>query len=139
MSKSTRGTHEPHTPPCAFLGFCRELEQFPKNKNMTENNQKITAAQISENQEKLKAKYEAEIETAQQEILNLKNTCTEKDDEIFELQKANQKLAGEVDDWKQEAHRNRRIEQAKQATKETNDFLTEFNKLQSAKIQGGNK
>src|SRR6185312_3197974 len=82
---------EPHTPPvcpsCAFLGFCRELEQFPKKKNMTENNQKITTAQIAENQEKLKAKYETEIETAQQEILKLKNDLTEKNDEIFELQK----------------------------------------------------
>jgi len=103
---------------------------------MNETNQKITTAQIAENQEKLKAKYEAEIETAQQEILKLKNTCTKKDDEIFELQKANQKLASEVEEWKAESHRNRRIEQAKQATKETNDFLSEFNKLQAAKVGG---
>ena len=93
----------------------------------------ITPAQIQENQEQLKAKYETEIETAQSQILALKNTITQKNDEIFELQKATKKLASDVDDWKTEAHRNRRVEQAKQVNKQTNDFLTEFTKLQAAK------
>jgi len=65
---------------------------------MTETREKITTAQISENQEKLKAKYEAEIETAQQEILKLKNTCTKKDDEIFELQKNQESLVKDRDE-----------------------------------------
>lgn len=95
--------------------------------------QKITPAQISESQENLKAKYELEIETAQQANLGLKKTLTDKDDEIFELQKQNKMLANQVDDWKTEAHRNRRIEQAKQATKSQNDFKTEYIKLQEQK------
>ena len=65
---------------------------------MNDPEQKITPAQISENQQKLKAKYEAEIETAQEEILKLKNNLTVKDDEIFELQKVNKRVAGERDD-----------------------------------------
>jgi len=65
---------------------------------MNENQEKITTAQISENQAKLKAKYETEIETAQQAILKLKNDLTEKDNEIFELQKANQRTTEERDD-----------------------------------------
>jgi dihydroxyacid dehydratase/phosphogluconate dehydratase len=69
----------------------------------------------------------------------LQDTLLKKDDEIFELQKQNKKLAGEVDDWKLEARRNRRIELDQKQTKETNDFLTEFNKLQQAKIQGGSR
>ena len=100
---------------------------------MTQTNEKITPAQISESQENLKAKYELEIETAQQATLKAKKELTDKDNEIFELQKQNKKLANEVDDWKTEAHRNRRIEQEKKQTKQQNDFLTEFNKLQEAK------
>lgn len=106
---------------------------------MNEQQEKITSAQISEEEEKLKAKYEAEIATAQQEILKLKKIRVEKDDEIFELQKENEKLTGQVDEWKLEARRNRRIEQEKKANKEANDFLTEFNKLQEAKQMKGSR
>jgi hypothetical protein len=103
-------------------------------------NEKITPATISENQAKLKTKYEEDIATAQQEILKLKNDLTEKDDEIFELQKEKKNLAQDRDERKTEAHRNRRIEQEKKATKETNDFLTEWTKLQEAKpMKGGSK
>ena len=65
---------------------------------MTQTNEKITPAQISESQENLKAKYELEIENAQQANLGLKKTLTDKDDEIFELQKQNKMLANEVDE-----------------------------------------
>jgi hypothetical protein len=95
--------------------------------------EKITPAQISESQENLKAKYELDIEAAQQANLGLKKTLTDKDDEIFELQKQNKMLANEVEEWKTEARRNRRIEQAKQATKSQNDFKTEYIKLQEQK------
>ncbi|CAI2189578.1 3882_t:CDS:2 [Funneliformis geosporum] len=54
--------------------------------------EKITAAQISENQANLKAKYELEIETARQATLKAKKELTDKDDEIFELQKQNKRL-----------------------------------------------
>jgi len=122
---------------CFLLNLTRK-SNYLKKEIMNETKEKITPAQISENQEKLKAKYETEIETAQQAILKLKNDLTEKDNEIFELQKENKRTTEERDDWKTEAHRNRRIEQEKKHTKETNDFLTEWTKLQEAKqMKGG--
>jgi predicted nuclease with TOPRIM domain len=62
------------------------------------NEEKITSAKLIEEQEQLKAKYETELKTIQQENLSLQDTLLKKDDEIFELQKQNKKLAGEVDD-----------------------------------------
>ena len=100
-------------------------------------NEKITSAQIIEEQEQLKAKYETEIKAVQQANLNLQNTILKKDDEIFELQKSQKSLTKDRDEWKQEARRNRRIEQEQKETKATNDFLTEFAKLQEAKLKGG--
>ena len=100
---------------------------------MNQNEEKITKAQIEEKQAELKAKYELEIEATQQANLKLKKELTDKDDEIFELQKANKNLASEADEWKSEAHKNRRVEQAKKATKEATDFNSAFIKLQNKK------
>lgn len=100
---------------------------------MNTNQEKITNAQIIQEQEKLKQKYEEEIKAIQAENLTLQNTILKKDDEIFEYQKENQTLAKDRDEWKSEAHRNRRIEQEKQHTKATNDFNQEFIKLQAKK------
>ena len=97
------------------------------------NNEKITSAKIIEEQEQLKEKYETEIKAVQQENLNLQNTILKKDDEIFELQKEQERTAKDRDDYKLEARRNRRIEQEKQATKQQNDFKTEYIKLQEQK------
>ena len=103
------------------------------NTNTNEKNGKITQAQILEEQEQLKAKYEEEKSALEQANLTLQNTILKKDDEIFELQRTTQSLTKDRDEWKSEAHRNRRIEQAKKATKEANDFNTEFLKLQAKK------
>ena len=65
---------------------------------MNNTNEKITKAQIEEKQAELKAKYELEIEAAQQANLKLKKDLTDKDDEIFELQKVNKNLASEASD-----------------------------------------
>ena len=65
---------------------------------MTENQEKITPSKNIEEQEKLKSKYEAEKEALEQENLNLKNKITKKNDEIFELQKTNKRVAEERDD-----------------------------------------
>jgi peptidoglycan hydrolase CwlO-like protein len=100
-------------------------------------NEKITSAKIIEEQEQLKAKYETEIKAVQQANLSLQNTLLKKDDEIFELQKSQTSLTKDRDEWKSEARRNRRIEQEQKQTKEQNDFLTEFAKLQEAKLKGG--
>jgi len=95
--------------------------------------EKITPIKNSEDQEKLKAKYEAEIETAEQKALDWHNASIKKDDTILELQKANKRLAEEKDDWKREAHSARKIQQETKQHKETTDFLTEFKKLQAKK------
>jgi hypothetical protein len=100
---------------------------------MNTNTEKITPAQNIEEQEQLKAKYETEVKAVQEENLTLQNTITKKNDEIFELQKAHKAVTKDRDEWKNEAHRNRRVEQAKQATKAANDFNTEFIKLQQKK------
>jgi predicted RNase H-like nuclease (RuvC/YqgF family) len=100
---------------------------------MNENQEKITNAQIIAEQEKLKQKYETEIKAVQQENLSLQNTILKKDDEIFELQKDNEGLSKDRDEWKTEARRNRRIEQESKQVKEANDFKSKYIKLQEAK------
>ena len=98
-----------------------------------DNKEKITSSKNIEEQEKLKQKYEEESKEQQQKILDLENTITKKNDEIFELQKANKNLATERDDWKKEAHAARKVQSETKQHKETTDFLTEFNKLQQKK------
>ena len=66
--------------------------------NMNNTEQKITSAKIIEEQEQLKAKYEAEIKAAQAENLALQNKILQKDDEIFELQKTNEGLGKDRDE-----------------------------------------
>ena len=97
------------------------------------NEEKITSAKIIAEQEQLKAKYEAEIKKAQEDNLDLQNKIIKKDDEIFELQKNQESLVKDRDEWKTEARRNRRIEQEQKQTKAQNDFKTEYIKLQEQK------
>jgi len=103
------------------------------NNNINDKNGKITNAQIIEEQERLKAKYEEEKSALEQENLTLQNTITQKNNEIFEYQKENKNLAKDRDEWKNEAHANRRIEQEKKHNKATNDFNTAFIELQAKK------
>ena len=100
---------------------------------MNNPNEKITPSKIIEEQEKLKAKYEAELKTVQEQNLTLQNTILKKDDEIFELQKANEGLGKDRDEWKSEAHKSRKVQQATKQHKEATDFETEFIKLQNQK------
>jgi len=69
-----------------------------KKEIMTDPNEKITSAKLIEDQEQLKAKYEAEINTIQQENLSLQNTILKKDNEIFDLQKTNKNLSQDRDE-----------------------------------------
>lgn len=100
---------------------------------MTEKQEKITLDKNLQEQEERKAKYEADKAQWKEEKLALENLVGKKDDEIFELQKANEKLAEEGEDWKKEAHRNHRAHQAEKKTKEESDFMTELAKLQAKK------
>jgi hypothetical protein len=65
---------------------------------MNDTTEKITSAKIIEEQNRIKEKYETEIQAVQQENLSLQNTVLKKDDEIFELQKANKNLATDRDE-----------------------------------------
>lgn len=98
-----------------------------------ESKEKSTPLKNIEEQEKLKVKYEDDVKEAQEKITTLENTITKKNDEIFELQKSNKSLSTERDDWKKEAHSARRVQQESKVHKETNDFLTEFKRLQEKK------
>ena len=100
---------------------------------MNNQNEKITSSKIIEEQEKLKEKYETEIKAVQEQNLTLQNTILKKDDEIFELQKANEGLGKDCDEWKTSAHAARRVQQATKQHKEQADFETEFIKLQNQK------
>ena len=101
--------------------------------NMNHQENKITSAKIIEEQEQLKAKYEAEIKAVQEENLTLQNKILKKDDEIFELQKTNEGLGKDRDEWKASAHAARKVQQATKQAKEAQDFNTEFLKLQAKK------
>ena len=96
-------------------------------------NQKITSAKIIAEQEKLKEKYETELKAIQEQNLTLQNTILKKDDEIFELQKTNEGLGKDRDEWKSETHKARKVQQATKQHKEAQDFESEFIKLQNKK------
>jgi hypothetical protein len=95
--------------------------------------EKITPIKNSEDHNRVVAKLEEQIEEQKQKALDWENACYKKDETILEIKKAKEQVERDRDDWKKEAHANRRIEQEKKATKETNDFLTEFAKLQERK------
>ena len=63
----------------------------------------------------------------------MQNKILQKDDEIFELQKTNEGLGKDRDEWKASAHAARRVQQATKQHKEQADFETEFIKLQAKK------
>ena len=95
--------------------------------------EKITLDKNLQEQEERKAKYEAQEKAWEQEKLELVNMLGKKDDQIFELQQTNKRLAEERDDWKKEAHQNRKTYQAEKASKQEADFLSELAKLQAKK------
>ena len=95
--------------------------------------EKITTSKNIEEQEKLKAKYEEDSKAKDQQILDLQNKITKKNDEIFELQKTNKRVAEERDDWKTEANARSKVYQETKQVKEQTDFLTELAKLQQKK------
>ena len=93
----------------------------------------ITPIKNSEDQQKVIAKYEAEIEIQKQKALDWENAAIKKDDVILEKNKAIERLEHERDDWKKEATASRRVYQESKQVKEQTDFLTELAKLQQKK------
>jgi hypothetical protein len=84
-------------------------------------------------QEARKAKYEADKAKWAKEKLALENLVGKKDDEILDLQHANESLTEDRDKWKKQAHAANKVQQAEKKTKEAADFESEFLKLQAAK------
>ena len=100
--------------------------------------EKITPLQNSEEHQKIISDLEAEIETKKAKAEEWKNTYLKSEQERLAIKKALERAEEERDDWKRQAFTNRKIELERKATKETNDFLTEFQKLQEAKqMKGG--
>ena len=106
---------------------------------MTETNQKITPLQNSEDHEKLIQEYEAKIEQEKTDKEKWKNTYLKSEQERLAIKKTLERAEEDKDDLKRQLVAQRKIELEQKQTKQTNDFLTEFNKLQQAKIQGGSK
>ena len=52
---------------------------------------------------------------------------------LFEKEKENARLSEEVEDWKSEAHKARKVQSETKQVKEQRDFNTEFIKLQQKK------
>ena len=100
---------------------------------MNEPEQKITPLKNTEDYEKLKAKYETEKLALKAEVEKWKNTAIKRDDLLLERDKTIDKLAEERDDWKQEAHKQRKVYQETKQHKEAQDFETEFIKSQEKK------
>ncbi|RHZ37373.1 hypothetical protein [endosymbiont GvMRE of Glomus versiforme] len=105
---------------------------------MNENNQ-INPLKNSEDYEKLKNDYEAEILKQKGKAEQWKNTAIKSDEASLAKDKIIERLEVERDDWKKEARRNCLIELNQKETKNKNEFLEHFQRLQTAKIQGGLK
>lgn len=93
----------------------------------------ITPVKNSEDHNKIVTKLEEQIEAEKQKALDWENACYKKDDTILELKKAREQAEKEKDDWKREAHAQRKVYQETKQAKETTDFLTEYKKLQAKK------
>ena len=97
---------------------------------------KITPPQNSEDHQKLIQEYEAKIEQEKTDKEKWKNTYLKSEQERLAIKKALERAEEDKDDLKRQLVAQRKIELEQKQTKETNDFLTEFNKLQSAKVGG---
>jgi len=99
--------------------------------------EKITPLKNSEEMEKLIQDLKSELAKEKQETLTWKNSKIKTEQDLFAKEKENARLNQEVEDWKRETHAARRIHSESKQTKAQNDFLTEFTKLQEAKLKGG--
>src|SRR2546423_14808467 len=98
--------------------------------------EKITPLKNSEEMEKLIQDLKSELAKEKQETLTWKNSKIKTEQDLFAKEKENARLNKEEEDWKRETHGARRIESESKQVKEQNDFLTEFAKLQEAKLKG---
>ena len=100
---------------------------------MNDPEQKITPLKNTEDYEKLKEKYEVEKTELKAEVEKWKNTAIKRDDLLLEKDKVLDRLTEERDDWKTEAHKQRKVYQETKQHKEQTDFLSEFKKSQERK------
>ena len=95
--------------------------------------EKITPLKNTEDYENLKQKYQAEKLQLKEAAEKWKNTAIKRDDLLLERDKVIEKLIEERDDWKTEAHKQRKVYQETKQHKEQTDFLSEFKKSQEKK------
>jgi chromosome segregation ATPase len=100
---------------------------------MNTNEQKITPLKNSEEMEKLIQDLKSELAKEKQETLTWKNSKIKTEQELFVKEKEAARLNQEVEDWKREASAARRVQAESKQTQATNDFNTEFIKLQQKK------
>ena len=100
---------------------------------MNQQPEKITPLKNTEDYENLKQKYETEKLELKAEVEKWKNTAIKRDDLLLEKDKALDRLTEERDDWKTEAHKQRKVYQETKQHKEQTDFLSEFKKSQEKK------
>ena len=100
---------------------------------MNQQPEKITPLKNTEDYENLKQKYETEKQELKAEVEKWKNTAIKRDDLLLEKDKALDRLTEERDDWKTEAHKQRKVYQETKQHKEQTNFLSEFKKLQAKK------
>lgn len=99
---------------------------------------KITPLQNSEDHQKIVQALEAEIETKKSKAEEWKNAYLKSEQERLAIKKTLERAEEDKDDLKRQLVAQRRIELDHKQTKQTNDFLSEFTKLQEAKqIKGG--
>jgi len=99
----------------------------------TNTEQKITPLKNSEDMEKLIQDLKSELAKEKQETLTWKNSKIKTEQDLFAKEKALERAQTEVEDWKREANAARRIQSETKQAKATNDFNTEFIKLQQKK------
>ena len=97
------------------------------------NQEKITPLQNSEEHQKIVADLETEIQTKQAKVEEWKNAYLKSEQERIGLKKALERTTEEREDWKREASAARKVQLESKQVKETNDFLTEYKKLQAQK------
>ncbi|RHZ35764.1 hypothetical protein [endosymbiont GvMRE of Glomus versiforme] len=105
---------------------------------MNENNQQNPLAN-SEEHEKLVLGLKQDIQDALAEAKKWQGSYIKIEQSLAETERKNRTLEEEKEALKRENLRQRKIELNQKETKNKNEFLEHFQRLQTAKIQGGLK
>jgi hypothetical protein len=99
----------------------------------TETDKNISPLQNSEEHAKIVADLEAQVETKKAKVEEWKNAYLKSEQERIGLKKSLERAEETAEDWKREASAVRKVQAETKQHKETQDFLTEYQKLQQKK------